>query len=41
MSGGYQRQVKAERDVVTSGVESLHRLLKRLEANWHTSESRR
>jgi len=41
MSGRCQRQVKAEQDVVTAGVESLHRLLKRVEANWHTGQSRR
>jgi hypothetical protein len=41
MSGRYQRQVKTEQDVVTAGLESLLRLVKRVEANWHTGQARR
>jgi hypothetical protein len=41
MSGHYQRQVQAEQDIVTAGVNALHRLVKRVEDNWHTGQSRR
>jgi hypothetical protein len=41
MSGRYQRQAQAEQDVVTAGVSALHRLLKRVEDNWHTGQARR
>jgi hypothetical protein len=41
MSGRYQRQIQAEQDVVTAGVTALHRLLKRVEDNWHTGQARR
>ena len=41
MAGRYQRQIAAEQDVVSAGVAALHRLLERVQAHWHTGQSRR
>ena len=41
MTGRYQRQVHAEHEVIADGVAALQRLIKRVQDNWHTGQSRR